>query len=123
MEILEAFDLTQSFRDAGELAGCSPNTVAHWVTARDAATVGAPARRDQLIDPYLVKVEEWVEASKGKVRADVAHDKLVAMGYAGSERTTRRAVATAKLAYRDGRRHLPAVGARAGDVVRQTRWP
>jgi hypothetical protein len=33
-------------------------------------------------------VEEWVEASHGKVRADVAHDKLTALGYTGSERTT-----------------------------------
>ena len=35
MKILEAFDLTRSCRDAGELAGCSPNTVAHWVARRD----------------------------------------------------------------------------------------
>ena len=44
-----------------------------------------------VIDAHLAKVEEWVERSKGKVRADVAHDKLVALGFAGSERTTRRA--------------------------------
>ncbi len=106
MEILEAFDLTRSFRDAGELAGCSPNTVAHWVGARDDGALEAPARRDQLIDPYLAKVEEWMEASHGKVRADVAHDKLVALGYTGSERTTRRAVAAAKKAHRDGRRRI-----------------
>jgi len=67
MEILEAFDLTRSFRNAGELAGCSPNTVAHWVSARDTGAPAAPARRDQLIDPFLVKVEEWVEASKAKI--------------------------------------------------------
>ncbi len=106
MEILEAFDLTRSFRDAGELANCSPNTVAHWVALRDGGTFEVPARRDQLIDPFLAKVEEWVDASKGKVRADVAHDKLVALGFAGSERTTRRAVAAAKKAYRDGRRRI-----------------
>jgi len=100
MEILEAFDLTRSFRDAGELAGCSPNTVAHWVGARDAGTLHSPARREQLIDPFLIKVEEWVEASKAKVRADIA------LGYGGSERTTRRAVAAAKKAYRDGRRRI-----------------
>lgn len=29
MEILEAFDLTGSLRDAGELAGCSHHTVGH----------------------------------------------------------------------------------------------
>jgi len=50
----------------------------------------------QLIDSYVDKVEEWVERSKGKLRADVAHDKLVALGYVGSERTSRRAVAAVK---------------------------
>ena len=36
MEILEAFDLTRSYRDAGELAGCSHHTVEDWVARRDA---------------------------------------------------------------------------------------
>ena len=35
MNILEAYDLTGSFRDAGELAGCSHHTVARYVRARD----------------------------------------------------------------------------------------
>jgi len=39
----------------------------------------------------------------GKVRADVAHDKLVGLGFTGSERTTRRAVAVVKRNYRVGR--------------------
>jgi len=30
MEILEAFDLTECYRDAGELAGCSHHTVARY---------------------------------------------------------------------------------------------
>jgi hypothetical protein len=107
MEILEAFDLTDSFRDAGELAGCDHHTVAHYVAARDAGELsGKPVRRDQLIDPFLEKLEEWVEASKGRIRADVCHDKLVAMGYEGSERTTRRAVAAARKAWRAGRRRV-----------------
>ena len=59
-----------------------------------------------LVDPYLEKLEEWVERSRGKVRADVAHEKLIALGYTGSERTTRRAVAEAKGAYRAGRRRV-----------------
>ena len=33
MEILNAYDLTGSFRDAGELAGCSHHTVKHYATA------------------------------------------------------------------------------------------
>jgi hypothetical protein len=107
MEILEAFDLTQSCRDAGELAGCDHKTVAHWVARRDAGELTAtPVRRPQLIDEFLPKLEEWMEASDGKVRADVAHDKLVAMGYEGSERTTRRAVTAARKAWLAGHRRV-----------------
>jgi hypothetical protein len=100
MEILEAYDLTGSLRDAGELAGCSHHTVKHYVASGVLLVASGPAecQRPQLIDEYLPKVEEWVERSKGKVRADVAHDKLLALGYTGSERTTRRAVATVKAA-------------------------
>jgi hypothetical protein len=107
MEILEAFDLTRSYRSAGELAGCDHHTVAHWVARRDAGELTAtPVRRDQLIDPFLAKLEEWMEASKGKVRADVAHDKLLDLGYGGSERTTRRAVAAARKAWLAGNRRV-----------------
>ena len=35
MDVLRYYDLTRSYRAAAELAGCSPNTVAHDVTARD----------------------------------------------------------------------------------------
>ena len=104
MEILEAFDLTGSLRDAAELAGCSHHTVARYVAAREAGGLSArPAARPLLTDEYAAKIEEWVEASRGKVRADVAHAKLVAMGYGGSERTTRRAVAKARQGWKNGR--------------------
>ena len=94
MEILDAYDLTGSLRDAGELAGCSPNTVKRYVERRAAAgELDKAAARSQLVDEFLPKVEEWVERSKGKIRADVAHEKLLALGFTGSERTTRRAVA------------------------------
>ena len=107
MNILEAFDLTRSYRAAGELAGCDHHTVAHWVARRDAGELTATSvRRPQLIDEFLPKLEEWMEASHGKVRADVVHDKLLAMGFAGSERTTRRAVATARKAYDAGHRRV-----------------
>jgi hypothetical protein len=108
MEILEAYDLTGSLRDAAELAGCSHHTVAQYVAARGRGelTPGCAARRVMLVDPYLEKLEEWVERSRGKVRADVVHEKLIALGYAGSERTTRRAVAEVKAVYRAGRRRV-----------------
>jgi hypothetical protein len=107
MQILEAFDLTRSFRDAGELAGCDHKTVAVWVARRDAGALTAkPSARPRLIDPFLAKLEEWMEASKGKLRADVAYDKLVALGFTGSERTTRRAVAEVRAAFRAGNRRV-----------------
>lgn len=55
-----------------------------------------------LIDVFLPKVEEWVDRSRGSIRADVVHAKLTAMGFTGSERTTRRAVAAAKKSWRSG---------------------
>jgi hypothetical protein len=64
----------------------------------------AAATRPRLIDSFLSKVEELVDNSKGKIRADVVHKRLLAMGFAGTERTTRRAVAVAKSAWRAGRR-------------------
>ncbi len=104
MEILEAWDLTGSLRDAAELAGCSHHTVAAYVAAREAGgLVDRLATRPQLIDEFLPKIEEWVERSKGKIRADRVHDKLLVAGYGGSERTTRRAVAAVKRSFRAGR--------------------
>jgi hypothetical protein len=108
MNILEAYDLTGSYRDAAELAGCSHHTVARYVAGRERgrAVPDGPAPRPGLIDGFLPKLEELVERSKGKIRADVAHDKITAMGYAGSERTTRRAVARLKDAWQAGRRRV-----------------
>ena len=62
MNMLEAFDLTGSFRDAGELAGCSYHTVAAYVAERDGGRLGGvgPVRRKRIIDPWLPKIEEWV---------------------------------------------------------------
>jgi transposase len=104
MEILEAFDLTGTLRGAAELAGCDHKTVAHWVRAREEAGGGlaVSARPRPAVDGFAEKIEEWVERSRGRIRADRAHERLVAMGYVGSERTSRRAVAEAKRAWRAG---------------------
>ena len=105
MEILEAFDATGSAHSAALLAGVDPKTVRRYVAKRDAGEpVDAPVQRPKLIDPFLGKIEELVEQSEGSVRADVLHERLVAMGYTGDERTTRRAVANVKQAWRNGHR-------------------
>jgi transposase len=113
MEILEAFDLTGTLRGAAELAGCDHKTVAHWVRARDEAGGGLPVsvRPRPRVEAFAEKIEEWVDRSRGRIRADVAHQRLLAMGYLGSERTTRRAVAAAKRRWRaeHGRRTRPWV--------------
>ena len=108
MNMLEAFDLCGSLRGAGELAGVSHHTVARYVAERDAgeSAGGGPRRRERIIDPFLPKIEEWVERSGAKIRADVAFDKLAALGFAGSDRTVRRAVAEVKANYRRGRRRV-----------------
>ena len=103
MNMLEAFDLTGSLRDAGELSGVSHHTVARYVAVRESGLAAAGVARPQLIDEFLPKVEEWIDRSKGKLRADKAHEKLLALGFVGSERTTRRAVAAVKKNYRLGR--------------------
>jgi hypothetical protein len=56
-------------------------------SARKRDTGGAPPRssRPRLVDEFLPKVEEWVENSKGKIRGDVAHYKLLALGFTGLE--------------------------------------
>ena len=106
--MLEAFDLTGSFQDAGELAGCSHHTVAAYVAKRDVGGLagGGPQRRERIIDPWLPKIEEWVERSGAKIRADRCHDKLEALGFEGSDRTVRRAVAEVKANHRRGRRRV-----------------
>jgi hypothetical protein len=107
MNILEAYDLTGSLRDAAELAGCSHHTVARYVAGREQGRApGGAARRAGVIDEFLPKLEEVVDRSKGKIRADKAHEKIAAMGYAGSQRTTRRAVAGLKTAWHAGRRRV-----------------
>jgi hypothetical protein len=111
MEILEAYDLTGTLRGAAALAGCDHKTVARLVAAREEAGGGLPlrARSRPLVDPFSEKIDELVDRSRAQIRADKAHAILVAMGYQGSYRTTRRAVAEAKRRWRNkhGRRTRP----------------
>ena len=105
MEILEAFDLTGCAYSAAQLAGTDRKTVARYVALRDAgADPLAAERRPRSIDSFLAKVEELVDRSNGRIRADVVYRKLTAMGYGGSGRTTRRAVAEARAGWQAGHR-------------------
>ena len=105
MEIFDAYDLTGCAWSAAELAGCDAKTVARYVAIRKAG--GDPftrATRSKAIDAFLPKIEEKVDRSKARIRADVVHQAITAMGFTGSERSTRRAVADCKTAWRRGHR-------------------
>jgi len=80
MHILAAYDLTGSYRAAAKLAGCSHHTVARVVAERDAGGACPRERRPRTIDEFLPKIEEWVYDSENTIRADKAHEKLVAAG-------------------------------------------
>src|SRR3954468_23557004 len=72
MEILEAFDATGSLRAAAEVVGCDQKKGGHWVRARDDAGGGLPqpTRLRPRVDAFAEKIEEWVDRSRGKIRAD-----------------------------------------------------
>jgi hypothetical protein len=98
MEILEAFDLTRCAWSAAQLVGCDPKTVAAYVARRDAGV--APfirLRRRRLVDPFLAEVEELVDHSQAKIRADVVHQRLVRWGSVGWSGRDRRSTPPASL--------------------------
>ena len=111
MEILEAYDLAGTLRGAAALVGCDHKTVAYWVRMRDEAggLPGVERRRPAMERVFAAKIDELVDRSHGRIRADAAHDKLIALGYRGSARTTRRWVAESKRRWRqrNGRRTRP----------------
>lgn len=110
MEMLEFYDLTGSYRAAAALAGVDHHTVRARVAAR-AAGVDPAGRveRPKATDAYADKIVEWIDLSHGRIRADRVHEKLEAMGYTGSERTTRRVVEALKVEWRrdDTRAYKP----------------
>jgi transposase len=101
MEMLEFYDLTGSYRSAALLAGVDHHTVRARVAARAAGLdPGARVGRAKATDPFADKIVEWIDRSQGRIRADRVHAKLEALGYQGSERTTRRVVAALKVEWR-----------------------
>jgi len=103
MDVLEAYDLTRSCRSAALLCDLDHHAERRYVPARaagiDPTRLSSPERR-VLTDAPADKITEWIDRSQGRVRADVVHEKLCALGYKGFERTTRRVVAALKRTWR-----------------------
>jgi len=96
-EILAAYDATESISAAAKMAACDPKTVRRYVEARhDGRPPARALARSRMTGPYLAKIAEWVDRSEGLIGAHRVHARLVEMGFTGSDRTTRRAVAEAK---------------------------
>lgn len=76
------FDLTKVPADSG---GVRPLFTSHGAGHDAGRPVGVPACRPRGVDGFLDKIEDWVvETSRGQVRAYIAHEKLLALGFAGS---------------------------------------
>ena len=93
----------RSYRAAAELAGCDHHTVRRCVLLCESGQPPvAREHRTRPIEDYLDKIEELVARSDGRVRADVVHERIAAMGFTGGERTTGRTVAETKDRLRAG---------------------
>jgi hypothetical protein len=78
MEVLELYDLTESYRDTAVLCGIDHHTVARVVAARalGAEVAEQPPVCSKLAGAFISRISEWVDRSNGPVRADVAQEKL-----------------------------------------------
>lgn len=74
---------------AFERRGGVHHTVARYVALRAAGRPPvAREHRVRSIDEYLDKIDELVVRSDSRVRADVVHERIAAMGFAGGEPIT-----------------------------------
>ncbi len=103
MKILEAFDLTGSYKAAARLCGCSHVTVADYVArrARGQLQTKSPKRRPSKIDPHRPKIEEWISRSKGNCQgrhlpSEAQGDGLCRIRAHGEERSPKPSALTAK---------------------------
>ena len=101
MEILEAYDLTGSFRATAALCGVDHHTVRRYVAARAAGLDPAmPFGRPKVItDPFADKIAEWVERSCGGSGPTWSTASSPPWASSATERTTRRVVARLKRDY------------------------
>jgi hypothetical protein len=50
----------------------------------------------RMTDPFLPRMISWIDQTRGQIRGDVIHGKLLALGFTGCERTTRTTLAELK---------------------------
>ncbi len=117
VEIIALYEELGSYRAVAALLGCDHKTVKRYVLAAGEAGQFAPAlRRSRVTDDFAGLIDERVEQTGGRITARRLMRLVRAAGYDGSERSLRRAVAQAKVAWRarqalEGRVYRPWVSA------------
>ena len=80
MEIAELYDLTHSYATTAQLAGVDPKTVKRALARRAAGYPPETRERGSVADPYLDKIDEWIERSSGLLGPGVREDRGVGVG-------------------------------------------
>jgi len=104
LDILSAYRELGSYRAAAALCGTTPKTVRRVVERHGGHPRPEPPVRPRNTDPLAALLEERVRATDGRISAKRLLLPARAVGYAGSARNLRRAVAIAKIAWRTERR-------------------
>lgn len=104
-----------SYRAVASIVGCDHKTVKRYVElAGEQGQLAPVRRRARLTDPHLELISARIAKTKAKITARRLQRELRPLGYEGSERSLRRAVAAEKDAYRrrsaaEGRVYRPWV--------------
>src|SRR4051794_5931809 len=123
VEIIALYQELGSFRAVASVVGCDHKTVKRYVQAAGDAGQLAPAlTRARVTDDVIGVIAERIEQTQGRVTARRLLRIVRAAGYAGSERSLRRAGADAKKGgggekAAGGRGHPPGVSGPRGMVV------
>ena len=103
LDILSVYAELGSYRAAAALCGTTHKTVRRVIERRSRPPAVRPPR-PKSTDPYLALIAEKVRATDGRMSAKRLLPLCRAQGYGGSARHLRRAVASAKAAWRKERR-------------------
>ncbi len=103
LDILSAYRELGSYRAAAALCGTTPKTVRRVVERRGRPPAERPPR-PKTTDPLGALLAERVRATDGRISAKRLLPACRAVGYEGSARNLRRAVAVTKAAWRTERR-------------------
>lgn len=93
------YQLNHNYTATARAYGVAIDTVRKYVNMSESEIQAGRKKQARKIDPFLEFIEQQVLLSKGYIQARALMERLVVMGYTGSERTLQRAVKECKEAY------------------------